>query len=132
MTPTFAGTIQDGKLTLDKKAEFAGHLHTLNGKRVNVTVEKQMRRRTLDQNAWYWGVVLKLISEHTGQDAQSLHEAFKFMFSDKITIKGLVIAKSSRTRDTIDFSEYCENIRQWARAFLGVEIPDPKSQSDAG
>jgi hypothetical protein len=132
MNSTFTASIENGNLHIDNPAEYNRHINSLNGKRVNVTVEKQTRRRTLDQNAWYWGVVLKLISEHTGQDAQSLHEAFKYMFSDKITIKGLVIPKSSRTRDTIDFSEYCENIRQWARAFLGVEIPDPKPQSDAG
>jgi hypothetical protein len=130
MTPIFQGKIQDGKLLLDNKAEFTGHLHTLNGKRVNLSVEKQTRRRSQDQNEWYWGCILKLISEHTGQDAQSLHEAFKYKFSEKITINGLVIPQSTRTRDTIDFSTYCESIRQWAREFLGVEIPDPKPKSD--
>ncbi len=126
MTSPFTGTIQDGKLLLDNKPEFTAHLHTLNGKRVNVSVEKQTRRRSQDQNEWYWGVILKMISQHTGQDPQSLHEAFKYKFSEKITLNGLVIPQSTRTRDTIDFSAYCESIRQWAREFLNLDIPDPK------
>lgn len=115
---------------LDNKAEFTAHLHSLNGKRVNVSVEKQTRRRSNDQNEWYWGVILKLISEHTGQDPQSLHVAFKYKFSEKITLNGLVIPQSTRTRDTISFSEYCESIRQWAREFLNLDIPDPKPKTD--
>lgn len=132
MTPTFPGTVSpDGKLLLDNKPEFTAHLHTLNGKKVNVSVEKQTRRRTLDQNAYYHGVILKRISEETGQDPQSLHVAFKYKFSEKITLNGLVIPQSTRTRDTIDFSAYCESIRQWAREFLNLDIPDPKPKTDA-
>ncbi len=131
MTPIFPGTIQDGKLLLDNKPEFVAHLHTLNGKRVEVSVEKYTRRRSQDQNEWYWGVILKMISQETGQDAQSLHEAFKYKFSEKITLNGLVIPQSTRTRDTMDFSAYCESIRQWAREFLNLDIPDPKPKTHA-
>jgi hypothetical protein len=131
MQVVFNGSVQDGKLLLDNKPEFIAYLHTLNGKRVNVSVEKQTRRRSNEQNAYYHGVILNMISKETGQDPQSLHEAFKYKFSEKITLKGLVIPQSTRTRDTISFSEYCESIRQWAREFLNLDIPDPKPKTDA-
>ena len=120
----FPGTIQSGKLLLDSKADFQSHLHSLEGRRVEVSVEKFRRKRTNDQNRYYW-FILDLISKETGQDPLSLHEAFKFRFSGKITLKGLVIPQSTKTRDTVEFTAYIESIRMWAREFLNMNIPDP-------
>ena len=52
--------------------------------------------------------------------------AFKMRFSSTVTIKGLVIPSSTKVKDTIDFSEYVEQIRSWSREFLNMEIPDPQ------
>ena len=125
MTPIFPGKIENGKLLLDSKSDFIGHLHSMEGKRVEVTVEKSRRKRTVDQNSYYW-LILDMISKETGQERLSLHQAFKFRFSGKITVKGLVIPQSSKALDTVDFSTYVENIKSWAREFLNMEMPDPE------
>ena len=125
MTPTFHGTVNQGKLLLDDKPNFTGHLHMLEGRRVEVTVAKFRKKRTVDQNAYYW-LILDMISKETGQDPLSLHDAFKFRFSGKITVKGLVVPQSTKMKDTVEFTNYIEQIREWAREFLHMEIPDPQ------
>ena len=32
---------------------------------------------------------------------------------------------STATMDTVQFSTYCEKLREYGREFLGIEIPDP-------
>lgn len=121
----FPGIVQQGKVKLDQAPAFREYLHTLEGKRVEVSLEKQVRRRSLNQNAYYW-VILEMISKETGQDAAELHTAFKMKFSKHITLRGLVIPQSSRTKDTSEFTEYIEQIRAWASEFLNMSIPDPQ------
>ena len=72
MSPIFGGTICDNKLMLDKGESFRQYLAGLNGKRVQVTVEKIKHKRTHSQNAYYHGVVVKLISQHTGHDPEQV------------------------------------------------------------
>jgi len=94
--------------------------------------------RTLPENRYYWGVVLKLISEHTGNSTDALHRFFKeeFLYEDiHIKTKDEVVLKSkipqsSATITTLKFEEYLENIRQWASEFLGVVIPLPNEEKN--
>jgi hypothetical protein len=46
--------------------------------------------------------------------------------SGKVTVKKLVVPQSSKTLDAIEFGEYVEQLRSWAREFLNIEIPDPE------
>lgn len=126
---TFPGTIKDHKLLLDSKSEFQSHLHTLEGKRVEVSVEKYRKKRTTDQNAYYW-LVLGYIAKDTGQDPQDLHAAFKMKFSSRVTLKGLVIPQSTTRKDTLEFTEYIESVRQFAREFLNINTPDPNERQN--
>jgi hypothetical protein len=131
MNYIFDGTIRDNKLMLDKAESFRQHLTNLNGKRVQVTVEKIKHSRTTDQNRYYFGVVVKLISQHTGHDPEQIHELLKYMFSPKwhALIPPMATERAiptSTTRlDTIAFVEYTEKCRMWANEFLGLQIPLP-------
>jgi hypothetical protein len=130
MTPLFDGTIKEGKLFVDKPESFKQHLLALNGKRVQVTVEKIKHKRTNNQNQYYWGVVVKLIAQHTGHDPEQVHEALKEMFSPKWYMpesQGTMVGvPTSTTRlDTLGFVEYTEKCRMWASEFLGLNVPLP-------
>src|ERR1035437_3161438 len=130
MTPVFDGTIRDSKLFLDKGEKFKQYLAGLNGKRVQVTVEKIKHSRTLQQNKYYWSVVVKLIAQHTGHDPEQIHELLKQMFSPKwhfaSNLMGASSIPTSTARlDTIAFVEYTEQCRLWANEFLGLQIPLP-------
>jgi hypothetical protein len=131
MTPIFDGTIRDSKLFLDKGERFKQYLAGLNGKRVQVTVEKIKHTRTHSQNAYYHGVVVKLIAQHTGHDPEQIHEALKHMFSPKWYMKmrdgepARSVPTSTARLDTLEFVEYTEKCRVWATEFLGLQIPLP-------
>jgi hypothetical protein len=145
MTPTFTGTVKDGKLFIDKNKLFRQHLLNYpTGKRVEVTVEKLSRTRTNNQNRYYWGVIIKEIAQHTGHDPEQVHEYLKFRFSPKMHFNLPIRATpeqeflttpsqpmnegipTSTTRlDTLAFVEYTEKCRLWANEYLGLQIPLP-------
>lgn len=125
MKPIFLGQVKDGKLSLDKAGQFKDYLHTLNGKRVELTVEKLKHTRTSNQNRYYHGVVVKLIAQHTGHDPEQIHEALKMMFSPKWHLGDKVIPTSTTRLDTLEFVEYTERCRVWGSEFLGLNIPLP-------
>jgi hypothetical protein len=140
MTPLFEGSVSvDAKLTLDKSQTFKDYLRGLAGKRIQLTVEKIKHSRTNNQNKYYWGVVVKLISQHTGHDPEQIHELLKQMFSPKwhfvrsfqpqaqkvILDEVSGIPTSTARLDTIEFVEYTERCRLWANDFLGLSIPLP-------
>lgn len=119
----------------------AGKLHVRGWKplairdcEVLITVERARATRSLAQNAWYWGCILKLLSDHTGYTVDELHEYCKQRFNSKKVAfcdeHGVVkdeetIGLSTTRLNKITFGEYCEAIRQWAAEDLHVYIPDP-------
>lgn len=126
MTPIFVGTIQSGKISLDDRSQFVNYLNSLDGKRVQLTVEKVKHNRSLNQNSYYWGVVLKLIAGYTGAEPEEVHDALKMQFSQKRFVGNLVAPASTKRMDTIQFTDYIEKVRRWAAEELSVSIPDPQ------
>jgi hypothetical protein len=126
----FPATIREGKLFIDKAEQFKQYLRTFpTGKRVEVSVEKLRTKRSNEQNRWYWGCILKLISEHTGDDPQDFHDALKAHLSPKRIVGNVIIASGTRYLDTIDFGQYCEKVRRWAAEELNINIPDSNEVS---
>lgn len=50
---------------------------------VSVVVERKRTSRSKEQLAYYWGIILPEIAEHTGHDVDELHEIFKSKFLRK-------------------------------------------------
>jgi hypothetical protein len=44
-------------------------------------------KRSLDSNRYYWGIVLKLIAEHSGHSQVECHESYKQMFNFRYDIR---------------------------------------------
>jgi hypothetical protein len=128
MLPKFYGTIENGKLELINPTEYQTYLNTLSGE-IELTVKKRTKKRTLSQNAYYWGVVVKMIAEETGHDSDEIHELMKQMFlKDLIKIKGEIYetVKSTTELETKGFSlDYIERIKYWAMEKLNLNIPSP-------
>jgi hypothetical protein len=125
LTPISQATIQNNKLNLDSALDFSTYLLSLEGKRVTVTVEKEKRKRSNQQNKYYWGVILQLIAEHTGEDPENLHEVLKAHFAPKHVVGNIVIPSATRYLDTIDFSLFVEKVVRWAGEELQIVIPAP-------
>lgn len=99
------------------------------GKRVTISIEVYKKKRSLEQNSYYWVVVVKLISNHTGYTEDEVHEFLKseFIGIKKVKIGGREIERGKTTTDltTTDFMGYVAEIQQWASEKLDLYLPDP-------
>ena len=139
MEYSFVAQIDGGRLKIGLRA-LELMRHALAGWRrcdVVVTIEKRHATRSLQANRYYWGVVVHHISEHTGYTPEETHEALKTMFlPKKLAMLGqngdvqgeLVIGGSTAKLNKIEFGDYINRIREWARDTLQVEIPQPESE----
>lgn len=128
------GEIRKGKLCVKDATVFSQRLARFKDGAVQITVERKYATRSQKQNRWYWSQVIGLVAEHTGYTPDEIHEIYKAKFIPKPMaiadgngeIVGEVVLGGSTTRmDTVQFSEFCERIREWA-ATLGIVIPDPE------
>ena len=136
MTPKFHATILDGhiKLSRGEGQLFRDHLASLEGKEVDVTVGKRKHIRSQQQMRYYFGVVVKLIADYTGDDIDTIHDFLKDKFAPRktITVQGEARTIAGCTHDLFRdnfFADYVDHIRKWAAQELEVVIPDPNQVS---
>jgi hypothetical protein len=125
MTPLFDGTIKDGKLLLDKGPKFPEYLFSLNGKRVQVTVEKFRQIRSGPQNRYFHGVTCKVIADATGTDLEVVKAFLKENFGAKVFFGNKWVPKPTHLMDPLEMAQLCDGSRVWALEFLNVIIPLP-------
>ena len=122
MIPVFRAQIKTGIIIFDRPNEAYGYLQDLEGKYVEVVVRKERSERSNNQNKYYWGVVLQLLSDHTGYTTEEMHCICKQQF---LLIHGQFdYVKSTTKLNTVEFEEYLDKIKNWS-AVLGVNIPNP-------
>lgn len=97
------------------------------GTHVFVTIRKIKKNmpRSIVQNNYYHGVVIKLLSEFTGYEPEEMHKALKIKFLTYENVKGLPVTLSTTQLKTHEFEEFLERVRRWASMDLGVYIPLP-------
>lgn len=133
-SPVFTGIVDvQGKLHLDAKGVFVGFLRSLANKPIEIVVRVKRRQRSLNQNRWYFGVIVPMIAEHCGyqrHEYDALHdELVRVHLGLRPEPNPLKLRVSTSDPDftTADFAEYCEQVRIWAATELGVVIPDPET-----
>lgn len=82
--------------------------------------------RTLPQNSLYWGVYIKVLSEHIGMYPDKIHEELKLMFNPKDSkyVHGAKVGATTTRMTRKEFTQYLENIRTWAFQELNVDLPE--------
>ena len=124
-----------GVLSLRNRKTFDRQLRLLKDGEYLVSVYPAERSRSMNQNAYYWGVVIEALSEHTGYRPEELHELMKARFLPRGKtgtfgngiLDGAYVFGGSTTKLTkSEMSEYTERIRQWAAQDLDFVIPDPE------
>lgn len=125
----FTGRIENGDLFLDDQYLYDKHKLSLNGKKVQATLEKYKTQRSIRQNKFYWGVVIPIIGEWTGElDHDDIHFGLKDRFLNKRNIKGLNMP-STKKLTTTEFEIYLERIKMWL-AEEGIVVPEPNQLED--
>jgi hypothetical protein len=129
--PVFHGRVEGGRLALDptEADQRQTYLRGLEGKAVEVIVRPPRRKRSLDQNAFAWGVVYPVLAEHLGYDThehEMLHyallgECFGTSYDQRF---GRDIPRVSSSRMTVrEFADYLDWVIRWAATEHGVVIP---------
>ena len=104
------------------------------GVEVTAVFEVKKANRSQAANRYLWGVVYRMLSEHTGYTVDELHDWAKQRFIPKhVTFADgngeikddLVIGGSSAKLNANDFYEFVENIRRFSAEHLDCVIPDP-------
>lgn len=102
---------------------------------------KSIKKRSLPQNAYYWGVVVPLVKDGLNQagysdvkDNEDAHEIMKYLFLKKkmrsdLNDDEIIIAGSTAELKTKEFNAYLEEIWQWSAEYLNVQIPQPNEQT---
>lgn len=132
----YTGAVKDGKLTLTAPILFQNEIHVFNGKEVRLTIERESRKRSYLQNAYYWSVLIEIIYatfKDFGEEVTRIrtHEMLKAKFLERhiVSKKGEIIgtyAGSTTDLTTLQFNdEYVEPICRWFVQTFGISIPVP-------
>ena len=120
----FYAEAENGKMILKNKEAFKEFIKTLKGNIV-VDIKKVRKTRSLQQNKYYHGVLVKIIADWSGNKCAEVHEYIKAKYLCDLT------GKIPRFRSTTELSTLEMN-DLWCRvgldmAFHGVSIPEPNS-----
>lgn len=96
----------------------------------NIKIERPRKDRSLKENNYYHGVVVKMIADEVGDLPEATHEELKWLFLkyeglNKLSGETEWRVKSTTELSTVEMEEYLERCRVWAYEFLGLIIPLP-------
>ncbi len=123
MIPILYGQVKEGKLKLDVPQGYLVELSKFEGQRIELTIRKERHTRSLNQNKYYWGVIIEILSNNFGYDKEEMHEALKFKFLKKHEDTDLVTVGSTAKLSTAEFTEYIDRVVRWAATEYQVVIP---------
>ena len=128
MSGLFYGNIEGGKIRFHERGLFDKYISGFDEfDPVEIEVRKWRDTRTKQQNRYYFGVVLKLISKDTGFTQDELHQIFKTKYlTYKREYKGkwYAFVRTTTTLDTKEFGEYLDKIIRFVAEEFGIEIPE--------
>ena len=113
---------------LERSKDFAKFLG------VHITITLGKTKRSIKQNRYYRGVIIKMMAEEYGCFPNEMHEMMKQEFlrlEDKdINGKKYIITKSTTMLKTDEFEEHNENCRMYASINMSLYIPKPNEVPD--
>ncbi len=135
ITPRFVGIVRHGTVFCKTPGDFKKHIAALEGKEVEIVIGKVKKAGTSNQMRYLYGVVFKIISEHTGYDVEEVKQVLKqellsptriIQFVDKET--GEVISHSIYPSladlDKAELSRFIDDAIRKADEHWGLEIPE--------
>lgn len=132
-TPVWKGAVDtDGKLRLEASGAFRGYVERFKGQNVQLVLKKRENQRSVDQNAWIWGVAYPVIADALGYDMHE-HEDLHYALVAKCfgehfdkRVGAMLPNRRSSKLSTKEFSEYMEwLVRFGAESCGGVYVPLP-------
>lgn len=111
------------------------------GKKITLVIKEQGNKRSNQQNAFYWGVIIPILQDgfyNTTGDyytISDIHDAMKaqFCFKEIVNIETAEILKmplSTTDLTTMEWEIFIDKIRNWSANFLGINLPFPNEQME--
>lgn len=120
--------VQGDKFKFLNAELFKRDLTQYNDQVIILTISKDKNLRSNNQNRYYWGVVVVMISDEIGYFPEEVHG----MLTDKFLGYNISVKEqdyrttTSTTRlNTTEFEDYLSKIRAWASMELSLYIPEP-------
>jgi hypothetical protein len=109
------------------------------GKEIELTFAPVTKKRSVQQNSYYWGVVIPIMQNTmldigNVMDFEDVHLLLRAKFLreilavDENTGEVCERVKSTTELSTTEFMDYINKVRMWAIEFFEVEIPEPNEQ----
>lgn len=136
---TFGQIKEDGKIYFSKRNQFDDEIKSLfkAGTRCLITVEKVSKKRSNQQNRYYW-LVINIIKNELNKNNwkltdKNVHEIMKLRFLktdiiNESTGEILPLLKSTSDLTTTEEMEYLSDVCTYGRENLGCNIPEPNEQ----
>jgi hypothetical protein len=128
-------TLTGGFLQYDERNSqlLACEYQRLEGCQVVITLDKERKTRSINQNAYLWGVIIATLNKELGynDNDSNIHEYLKSKFLSKEIqspinpSESLTIIRSTNDLNTIEMEEYLTAIRSWASSELNIYLPLP-------
>jgi hypothetical protein len=127
--------IKSGKLQIDR-SKLLQSIAIMGDCKVKLIIEKLYKKRSNNQNAYYWGVVIEAFCigyfEMTGEmiEKKDAHDTLKekFSFKEIVNVNTGEITKiiiSTAEGDTMEFERYLEKCRDFILEWFNLVVPLP-------
>lgn len=106
-------------------------IDTLNPERAwKVTAVLHRKKRSNPQNKYFWGVIVKIICDETGNDAQDVHDVlcgdcFGWQEYEVMGKKKVRPVRGTSQLPVGEFEAFCEWCRAYSARNMGLVIPLP-------
>jgi hypothetical protein len=127
----FTGAVDEhAKPSIEDLPRYRETLRKLAGKRIEMVIRKPKSKRSLDPNAWHWGIAVPMIAEALGYDKHEHDQVHYALVSKCFGVRedatlGEVPNKRSSKLTVQEFSELMEWEVRFAAEFCGVVLPLP-------
>lgn len=128
LNPIFKIKLENGKVTFLDLDIYKNYIKRLKNGYYEVVLRRPKKIRSLEQNAYFHGVAVQILSEELGIDFEDMKDLLKTQFLRKTILlrgKPFEIVQHSSELDTIDFNKFVKDIQRFA-AGLNIIIPDPE------
>lgn len=120
----------NGTFPRTESSKISDYMHRTQGKFIRIDFTAVKHTRSLLQNAYWWSVIVSMLSEELGYEPDIMHEILKRMFLPTRVCampsgEDIKIPKGTSELDSIEFEELCLSARIWAKDFLSMNIPLP-------
>lgn len=132
MKLTYYTDVKDGKFQKNISDLIRSEIRAFNNKRVEITIQKLKSSRSAMQNRYYW-LLLGILSKEIGYTSEEVHDMVKYKFLKEEIVIGNeteITVKSTTKLGKDDFSNYIEQIKEWA-SHLNIYLPDAGEQLKA-